>query len=187
MISKQQVDTAISSAKLAIQQDAVLSWVTHSALMERAYFAGLFEGLRGIANEDDLRMLALETITNTMSARTGDDSFLSTALGKAFNEFKESILGPDEHSQSPPSTNALEEGINEVNHHWVSVIQDSETLVSELRESIENSPSQENASAHEARAELRDRFCRIVEHLEYCIRFLSLAQKDHRRRRTLED
>ena len=183
MISKQQVDTAIGAAKEAIQPGADLSWVTHSAQIERAYFAGLFAGLQSIADDNDLRRLVLETMSNTMFPRDGDDSFSSTPLGRVFSALQREILDAKRQITNLESIDSLRVGIEEIDHRWKYTVREAEELTEALRRAIQASTDAGVASPTPDREEheCRHRCCQILEHLEKCIRFLSLPQTDHRK------
>ncbi|WP_319587945.1 hypothetical protein [uncultured Desulfobulbus sp.] len=189
MISKKQVDAAVASAKEAIRPDADLSWVTRSALMERAYFLGLYAGLRSIANEDDLRGLVLKTITNTMFSRNGDDFFTSTSLGKVFNALQHEILYAERQIVNPESIDSLRVGIEEIDHRWKYNVNEAEELTEALRRTIQASTVTGVASPTTDREErdFRHRCCQMLQHLEKCIRFLSLPQTDHRKWRSFDE
>lgn len=183
MISKQQVDTAIGAAKEAIRPDADLSWVARSAQMERAYFAGLYAGLRSIANEDDLRKLVLETITNTMFSRNGDDSFTSTSLGKVFSALRCEILDAKRQIANLESIDSLRVEIEEIDHRWKYTLREAVEQTAALRRAIQASTVAGVASptTDQLEHESRHRCCQMLKHLEKCIRFLSLPQTDHRK------
>lgn len=189
MIPKKQVDAAIDSAREAIRPEGDLSWVTRSAQMERAYFAGLYAGLRSIANEDDLRRLVFETITNTMFSRNGDDSFTSTSLGKVFNALQREILDTEREIANPESIDSLRVGIKEIDHRWKYTVREAEELTELLKRAIQASTVSRVASptTEKEEHESRHRCCQMLEHLEECIRFLSLPQTDHRKWKSIDE
>jgi hypothetical protein len=51
MIDSRQVEEAFQSAKQELVSNPALTWIKESALRERAYFVGLYCGLKSMAPE----------------------------------------------------------------------------------------------------------------------------------------
>jgi hypothetical protein len=72
---------AAAEAALA---DSAFSWIKESALRERAYFMGLYNGLEPLADGNSLSRVGLRAIATTMSPRDGDDPFRASHLGRDY-------------------------------------------------------------------------------------------------------
>jgi len=81
-IATEAVDALSASASKALEDD--FPWITKSAMLERAYFLGVFACLREIAKEDDLKGFLFQNWSYTCNSRAFDDTFSSTRMGKAF-------------------------------------------------------------------------------------------------------
>lgn len=84
------VDLAINAACDALTNDLSLTWIGESSLTERAYYFGLYKGLEAISGADTLRGLS-KVLIKTLWARSADDTFLSTQLGRNFAALEEGL------------------------------------------------------------------------------------------------
>ena len=173
MIGKDEVDTALSAASGAIEQEFGLAWVRNSSLFERAYYLGLYWGLKGIAKEEDASGVLLKAILETGWARSGDDTFGSTQTGKAFERLQQQLTG--NKGDQPRLQNAIQDFEREIDrrdHDWNSRFRHVRELLKDPREWTIDTKRPE---AHYS-----------VERLEPLARYFALLETDHRRWKHVE-
>ena len=88
-MNEKEVDVAIESAFKTLVEDKNFSWIRNSSILKRAYCLGLYAGLRAVTDESNLRELLLEMVRGTMFARSGEDTFGSTRIGRIYNDLKD--------------------------------------------------------------------------------------------------
>lgn len=189
MIEKPLVEEALAAADRALDEESGFDWIKKSSLLERAYFAGLFCGLRGIAREEDVGQILFRAISKTMFPRSADDSFLSTRTGALFESLKGELLrqGADCSALSE-AIHKLAEEVHELDRDWNSRRRHIQAMLEGL--ATANRISLPDARTQDS-AEQRDRqgcdTYRLLEELEKFARYIALLQTDHRRWRFLEE
>jgi len=176
MITKDQVDSAIAAAKDALVTDGDFAWVRKSALIERAYYAGLYAGLRAIAHENDLKEMILRSIVDTMFTRGGDDSFDSTPIGREFSTLKQRLLDDKESTFPAETTVRLTASLEKLDQRWNSVLTQAKRVIGHIQNLADDchaNPEKDDWLRHE--------YCGLLEELEHVLRIASLLQTDHRK------
>ncbi len=173
MIPIDEARAAITAAREALSQNSEFSWIQKSCLVERAYFLGLFAGLRAIAAEDDLNQLCLTPIINTLGCRKGDDTFPSTKVGQAFSSLKGALQERPEPSN--PSmieyVANLREAIREDERFFQHHLRAIDDMFSRFSSSSEKLTLTNN--------DLRSEQYHLLEALEPYLRIVALLETDH--------
>lgn len=117
MISEESVAAATTAARDALEQKR-FEWIRWSALTERAYFLGLYNGLEAIAPENSLQSLLIQMLAETMSLRDVDDPFRLSKIGRGYraliNSLHEMSRGLDIHSAGGQNLMELQAQIHEL-------------------------------------------------------------------------
>jgi hypothetical protein len=190
MISKQQVDLAIAAAKDATTPGGDFAWIGRSALMKRAYYCGLFAGLRAVAKEDDLEGFLLRAVVETMFTRSGDDSFSSTSLGKVYEELKKYLLERDKYQLQAEPWDGFSAHLDELERFWNSVLEHARHLLGEIGRIAQtpNVPLGGEVDTNNGQNyEMRDQVYSMLEDLEKSIRILSLIETGHNKWKSFLD
>jgi hypothetical protein len=98
---------AAAEAALA---DSAFSWIKESALRERAYFMGLYNGLEPLADGNSLSRVGLRAIATTMSPRDGDDPFRASHLGRDYR----ALVSQVQSGARPVALGTLKEALHEL-------------------------------------------------------------------------
>jgi len=181
MISEDAVGKAVDSAEHELAKNPDMSWITKSALTERAYYVGLFNGLSGIADEELINGHIVKLVMGTMWQREADDTFPSTKIGQNYQKLMNKINSrqpvDDEFKQVLKS---LEHYIESNNRKWQGVMREVQGLmerVSDIVVALENN-TVVAASNHDYKNwyELRELF---LGHLGTLARQVALIEIDH--------
>lgn len=184
-IEKTAVDAAIAAAREALASDSGLDWIKMSALLERAYFWGVFSALSAIAtkeSEESLRRLVLETMVKTLNGRKADDSFDSTPTGKAFATLERHLMRHESNQPDPwEAIKQFADHMDRLDRCWSSGIRHARELLEKLRMlSAEAWPEKGEPET----AEFRDRQRIIhdfIKSLDKIARFIALIETDRQR------
>lgn len=188
MISKQEFESVVTSASDALKPGADFAWIRESAILERAYYIGLYAGLKAIAQEEDLDRLLRRALFETVFMRSGDDSFSSTPVGKAYEELKKSFLDNKDPEQFTQLIRALLTKLDEIDRSWNSALFAARRIIEELnRLKTKSDSANANADSRNLVDEIISEGCRLFEMLEQYLRVVSLIQTDHRKWRFLLD
>jgi hypothetical protein len=122
-IDPNAVKAAIEAAKNSLKNDSDIAWIRNSAFLERAYYLGLYKGLSSISDDQSLDVLLLHCLMNTIWERDVDNSFISTQIGKNFEqlkvEFDKAVSGKEINLSSAEATIELIEVIDKEWRHCV--------------------------------------------------------------------
>ena len=179
MIQKAEVDTAIEAAAKFLEHDA--AWVKKSAMLEQAYRIGVYAGLQGIAQEEHLNRLLLDAIIETRQMRRADDTFNSTKIGRTFETLKSQLL--KDNPSLPAAKETLNELINDVQQRaelWESLLRQSTLLLADLQKFIAEHPAVSSTASSVTLEKSFGERAKLLEHLEHCLRQISLQEADHR-------
>lgn len=189
MIDKSEVNAAVAAATRTLAEETGFAWIKKSGLLERAYFAGLFGGLRGIASEEDVGHILVRAIAETMFPRSADDSFQSTRTGALFDSVRQELLR--EHVDRPAllaAVQRLADHIDALGREWNSRVRHARALFDTAAQS--NDATERDKSAQglaEERHRQRDEIHRLVEELEHFARHIALVETDHKIWRRLQE
>lgn len=170
-IERAAVDGAVASALDALANESGLDWVRKSALIERAYYWGVYFGLRSVANEDDLKALVLKMFQQTMWAREAEDTFGSTTIGRDWAALL-SALEPYKAVSCDDAKEIiakLRSNIDEEDRRWRGFVEQAYQVLHEIFNVVND--SREDATRR-----------RAIEHLaplEDCLRRIALQESDH--------
>ena len=131
MISKDEATLAISAALEVLSKEKEYSWINSSSLILRAYFLGLYFGLKDIAAERDLNSLVLSIFKETMFQRSADDTFPSTRIGRAFFSVKED-LGETAGHFSKDKMATLREAVENIEHAILAAFGELASLMADV-------------------------------------------------------
>ena len=189
MIDKSDVEEALATAERLLAQESGFAWIKKSSLLERAYFAGLFGGLRGIASEDDIGHILIRAMRNTMFPRSADDSFQSTGTGVLFDSLKGELMS--EHLDDATLVVAAQrfvEHVEELERELSSRLRRTKDLLDAVQLLSQTSERDEHAEGVvKQRDRLRLELQRQVEELEQHARHFALVETDHRTWKRLQD
>ncbi|HEX5631963.1 MAG TPA: hypothetical protein VFX50_02005, partial [Gemmatimonadales bacterium] len=93
MAESPEIPLAFDAAARALQNPE-LAWITRSAVAERAYFLGLYQGLAALWPGNQLSAEAVRRLHLTSTARDGDDAFTDSAFSEPLQLLQESIADP---------------------------------------------------------------------------------------------
>jgi hypothetical protein len=189
-MNKDEVNVAIESAARTLAEDKNFSWISRSAYLERAYYAGLYAGLIAVTDESNLDRLVLRMIAGTMHARSWDDTFAFTQIGRLYRELRGQLqcfsdkmfrCGDNQDALFHDNIEQLNCLIKERDHFWQHHCERSKEFLIELRQIKEelglNPPSSEFPN---------QRIWGMLEELERVLRVVALLETDHQRWR-IED
>jgi hypothetical protein len=191
-IATEAVDALSASVSKALEDD--FPWITKSAMLERAYFLGVFACLREIAKEDDLKGFLLKGWADTANSRAFDNTFSSTRMGKAFDTLdryvnaqtrKQAAL--ESGAEAVSVTEALEELMRGAEWHEDLICQARakiEELTVRIGESIRRRRSPEPADS--ANHQAVEQQLGVLRELEHWVRIVALLETDHNRWKGLE-
>ena len=184
-IGKAAVDSSIASARQTLKDD--LPWIAKSAILERVYFAGVFAGLREIADEDDLKGLVLRNWADTAFKRSFDDTFASTNMGEAFNTLVDCLRereadGIPANRDTESVSGVMQRLVHAADAHANQIMQkrhDIHDLLDKLQDNIVRCTSLklDDPDYRQVVGQQRD----ILQGLEYCVRIVALLETEHDR------
>jgi hypothetical protein len=189
MIKKAEVDAAIAAARHALDSKPGFAWIKKSSLLERAYYMGLFNGLRRIAKEEHLSNSLLQPILGTFFPRRADDSFDFTGMGEAFESLKQHLMQRD--SDKPALLEALQQFADQIDRQdreWNTRLRHTRHLLEEIR--AVNRVTRSDRSALETAEQQERRLnetLRLIESLEELARYIALLETDHRIWKSLDE
>ncbi|MGQ0658776.1 MAG: hypothetical protein ACT4NU_11905 [Chromatiales bacterium] len=189
MVGKSEVDAAVAAATRSLAEEPGFAWIKKSGLLERAYFLGLFGGLRGIASEEDIGRILVCAIAKTMFPRSADDSFQSTRTGVLFDSVRRELLREDvDRAALLAAIQRLADHVDALDREWNSRVRHTRMLLETGGQSSQATGRDANA---EEDAEQRDRQRhenhRWAEELEHFARHLALIETDHKIWKRLEE
>jgi hypothetical protein len=91
-IQQAAVDAAVASADDALANKRGMAWMRKSCLVERAYFWGLYFGLKAIANKDDLQGLLNRAALGALFDREADDTFPSPTIAHDYEALMSALI-----------------------------------------------------------------------------------------------
>ena len=185
MISREEASSAFDGARSALEDESHLQWVRSSALLERAYFLGLWSGLRTIANEDDVSGMFNHSLVQTMFSRSADDTFRGTRVGEAYSAFSDrarerlgKMLSEHEQGEDHATSGLTKKDFNELLHlveelrkYLNQTIKDIDTLIVDVERSTDCIA---NGDGEAIRAQMQ-----MIEGLEEPLRVVALLETDH--------
>jgi hypothetical protein len=187
LIDKVAVETAVSAAKTSLISDSDIKWIRQSALLERAYYLGLYKGLASISDSQSLNILLFHTLMNTAWERGSDNTFNSTNIGKNFQQLKDDFNNAVEGEKlAAASTLDLMNQIHSLDNQWRScvshcldLLNQNKKIADEFNRSVENN-SLDQDQHHEFLNKLEPR------RLEEMLKFISLLEISHEFSKNLE-
>ena len=182
MIDKSEVDAAVAAATRSLAEEPGFAWIKKSGLLERAYFAGLLNGLQGIASENDVGHILVRAIAETMFQRSADDSFQSTRTGVLFDLVRRELTREDvDRPALFAAIQRLADHVDALDGEWKSRVRQTSML---LEVAGKSSQATGRGGNTEENAEQRDRqrheIHRQAEELEHFARYFALVETDHK-------
>ena len=146
LIDEVAVESAVSAAKDSLISDSDVKWIRNSALLERAYYLGLYKGLISISDSHSLNILLFHALMNTVWERAGDNSFDSTMIGKLFQQMKDDFnVAINGEKFATESTVDLMNQIHSLDNQWRScvshaldLLNQNKKLADEFNRSVES-------------------------------------------------
>ncbi len=182
MIDKSEVDAAVAAATQFLAEEPGFAWIKKSGLLERAYFAGLFGGLRGVASEDDVGHILVRAIAETIFPRSADDSFQSTRTGVLFDSVRGELSSEDvERRALLTAIQRFADHVCALDDEWNSRIRHTRMLLDAVGKSSQATGSDGIAEENlEKRDWQRHEIHQRTEELEQFARYFALVETDHK-------
>ena len=198
-IDKNKVVLAWEAATHALSNDDAHAWIRSSVLIEKAYFMGLMNGLSAIGDEEDITRLMTKTIVHNrlIWARSGDDTFESTSIGKIFSELKKELYEFDTNNgidlkAIQSMTKELNRFTSEIDHldrGWLNCVQQTRKLLSELEYTITNFQHSVEDNSQNITLKKEDFLRQIHEQISTLCdvaRYIALLQTHHEMSKRIE-
>lgn len=189
-IDSAAAELAINAAQEALANDTNLAWIRKSCLIERAYFLGLFNGLDAIAEENAIGKHLGRIFMLTYWARSADDTFRSTPLGRDFEALKTALLGLETGERLDLQVfETVIRDINLVDRAWRERLKHVHELLANTQAvaSVFRPPIDEDApERNRVNQELRQIHYHVSQ-LEEMLRFMALLETHHEMSKRLED
>ncbi len=173
MIPMDEAKAAITAAEEALSQNSGFSWIKKSALVERAYFLGLFSGLSAIAADDDLKPFD-SILIKTLRYRKGDDTFPSTKVGQAFSSLRGKLRERPEPSN--PSMIEYVANLREAIREDERFFQHHLRAIDDMFSRFSSSSEEPTLTNNDLRSEQQHR---LLEALEPYLRIVALLETEH--------
>jgi hypothetical protein len=203
-IDRGTVELAFEAADNALMNNVDLAWIRCSCIIERAYFMGLSEGLDAISDKDVVGRvdMPLKVLRQTLWARSADDTFPSTRIGKSFAALEEWVRALDKEVE------ALAEGVRIVHtgqdidhliatvigdidmldHEWRVHVNTVRSLLSDIQSAASGLPTIENDITDKENAYKKlHQIHGYIRYLDERIRFIALLETHHEMSRRLTD
>ena len=192
-MNRDEVELAIESADKMLTQYNNLSYISHSSYLMRVYYLGLYAGLSAVTDESNLEYLLMHALHSTMFARSGDDLFKSTQIGRLYENIKTQLQqsarnlsrrcdDKQPNSSTDEQFKKLDDLIQEQNHFWHQHFEGSIDILVSLRHTVGGLGS---TNTHETECAY-NQIMKMMEELERLLRTLSF-HKDGKRCYLIED
>jgi hypothetical protein len=164
---------AVSAAAEAGLEDEGCDWIKRSALTERAYFLGLYNGLSAIAAESQLNRLSYRALVQTMRLRAGDDTFAAGQLASAYAALGRGLKasGNDGPSAADAALQRLGQCLAEIEDRRTSVSKQTARLLAALHDLV-----QQRSAARPNSDDLDQRAFGVYAGLDPLLRVLDLPR-----------
>jgi hypothetical protein len=176
------VETAISAAADSLANNPNIAWIRESALVQRAYFLGLFEGLAAIAEEDAIGNRLVPLLAGTFWSKSADDTFPSTQLGRHFAALEARLRGIETGiSWDRHSIDSVLADIRHLDCEWRSCVEASVTLLGKIESAAVGlkHPIGEGARGREGESEELRRIKDCMSDLDMMMRYMALLETHH--------
>lgn len=189
-IESTAVELAINAASDALVNDTSLAWIRKSCLIERAYFLGLVKGLIAIAEEDAIGNHPIRLLMQTYWARSADDTFPSTQLGRDFAALEKGLHDLETgKNMDQQAIESLIRDIDLVDRNWRDRVNHARTLLAETQAAAsgfrppihEGVPDRKRAD--EKLRQIHDR----VSALGGMVRYMALLETHHEMSKRIEN
>ncbi len=187
IIDEVTVETAVAAAKKSLISDSDIKWIRNAALLERAYYLGLYKGLISISDSQSLKSILIHTLMNTLWERDGDNSFNSTNIGKSLQQLKDDFnIAVKGKEFATKSTSDLMNQIHSLDNQWQSCVRRALDLLTENKRTADelNRSVEKNSLDQDQHYEFLKKLDPLK--LEEMLKFISLLEISHSLFKNLE-
>ena len=185
-IDKQTVEKAVSAARSKLEQDSSISWIRSSSSIKRIYYLGLLNGLCEISEEQAVsKELVLSILQDTLWPRGADDSFLSTPVGRIYDDISRRLNHDEIDSRFlVASIDQLETQVSSLCERWQSEASMVKEILQSIRANVANAVHQKNFERVQiGRKDLSE----LLTDLEMPLRAIALLMLDHNLSKRLKE